>query len=127
MTSHAARLYALVAAVLVFFVAWAAIAAHPWQTQQAVKQDPRLVALQLREQRLRADARAVQRVLDRRWAAYRAQLAVRKRQIVAVKAAQARTQAAALASAAAASTPAAYSAPPVRVVTLPPVTITRTS
>ena len=33
MTNHVARLYALVAAVLVFFVAWAAIAAHPWQTR----------------------------------------------------------------------------------------------
>ena len=127
MTSHTARLYALVAAVLVFFVAWATIAAHPWQAQKAAAQDPRLTALQLREQRLRADAQAVKRVLDRRWATYRAQLALRKQEIVAVKAAQARSQAASVASAPAYAAPASYSAPPVRVVTLPPVTITRSS
>jgi hypothetical protein len=108
MTSHAARLYALVAAVFVFFVAWAAIAAHPWPAQKAAAADPRLASLQLREQRLRAESLAVRRVLDRRWAAYRRQLALRR---------QATRR---LASA-------AVAAPPVRVVTLPPLTVTRTS
>ncbi len=130
MTSHAARLYALVAAVLVFFVAWAAIAAHPWGTQKAATQDPRLAALQQREKRIRAESLAVQRIVDRRWAAYRAQLALRRQDIAALKAAQAK---ASLASAQAASVPATApapapaAAPSVRVVTLPPVTITRTS
>ena len=66
MTSHTARLYALVGAVLVFFVAWAAIAAHPWQKQSAAPQDPRLAALQAREQRLRAEV--ARRQADRRQA-----------------------------------------------------------
>ncbi len=119
MTSPLARLYALVASVLVFFVAWASIAAHPWQTHTAATQDPRLAALQQREQRLRAESLAVKRVVDRRWAAYRAQLALRKQAIASISAANAKAQTASPASAAA--------APPVRVVTLPPLTITRTS
>jgi hypothetical protein len=107
MTSHTARLYALVASVLVFFVAWAAIAAHPWPARKAAVQDPRLASLQQREQRLRAESLAVRRVLDSRWATYRKQLALRQR---------------------AARRPApTTSAPPVRVVTLPPLTVTRTS
>lgn len=136
MTNHAARLYALAGAVLVFFVAWAAIAAHPWRTQAATAgQDPRLAALQIREQRLRAEALAVQRIVDKRWAVYRAQLVERKRAIAAVQAANARARAASLASArvptysapsSGGSAPAA-AAPAVRIVTLPPVTITRTS
>ncbi len=126
MTSHVARLYALVAAVLVFFVAWAAIAAHPWRTKtSAATADPRVAALQLREQRLRAEALAVKRVVDRRWAAYRAQLALRKREIASINARNAKARA----SLASASTAGAVSAaaPSVRIVTLPPLTITRTS
>jgi hypothetical protein len=130
MTSHTARLYALVGAVLVFFVAWAEIAAHPWRTQTAAVRDPRLAALQTREQRIRAEALAVKRVVDRRWAVYRAQLALRRREIAAVRAANATTRAASAASArtvASTAAPAPAAAPPVRVVTLPPLTITRTS
>jgi len=108
MTSHVARLYALVTAVVVFFVAWATVAAHPWRAQKTTAQDPRVAALQLRQQRVRAESLAVQRVLDRRWATYRAQLAARKQQAAQIAAAPA-------------------AAPPVRVVTLPPLTITRTS
>lgn len=109
MTNQVARLYALAAAVAVFFVAWATVAAHPWQSHKAAASDPRVAALQLREQRIQAKSLAVKRVVDRRWATYRAQLSAR------------RQQAAQLASAP------AVAAPPVRVVTLPPVTITRTS
>ncbi len=133
MTNHVARLYALVGAVLVFFVAWAAIAAHPWQTQTATTaQDPRLAALQVREQRLRAESLAVKQIVDKRWAVYRAQLALRKQEIKAIQAANAKARSAALASAPApapAPAPAAASAPApsVRVVTLPPLTVTRTS
>ena len=42
MTSHVARLYALAVGLLVFFVAWAAVAAHPWKTSTRPPQDPRL-------------------------------------------------------------------------------------
>ena len=121
MTSHVARLYALVAAVLVFFVAWAAVAAHPWRATSSAASDPRLAALQLREQRLRAESLAVKRIVDRRWAAYRVQLALRKRQVAAIETRKAKARAAL------ASAPAAATAPSVRVVTLPPLTITRTS
>ena len=126
MTSHVARLYSLAAAILVFFVAWAAIAAHPWQTHKTAAQDPRYAALQLREQRLRAESLAVKRILDKRWAAYRAQLALRKHEIASINAANAKARTASLASAPAAVSGGGY-APSVRVVTLPPLTITRTS
>lgn len=116
-TSH--RLYAVVIAVVVFFVSWAAVAAKPWAT---AKPDPRLAALAQREQRLRADAKLVQRVVDRRMAAYRVALKARKAQIAA---AQARSAQAAQVRSAQAAQPAAT--PTVRVVNLPPLTITRTS
>jgi hypothetical protein len=105
-TSH--RVYAVVIAVVVFCVSWATVAARPWV---AAKPDPRLAALAQREQRLRADATLVQKVVDHKMAAYRLALAARKRQIAA---AQAQAQLAA-------------AAPQVRVVNLPPLTITRTS
>jgi hypothetical protein len=101
-TDRVARLYAAVGAVLVFFLAWAGIAARPWVEQPP---DPRVAALEQREQRLQRDATLVQQVVDRRWAAYRASLA------------QSRTQAAA----------ATAPAPSVRVVSLPPVATTRSS
>jgi hypothetical protein len=97
MTDHVARLYALAVAILVFFVAWAAVAARPWATTSEATPNPRVQALIVKQQRVRADALAVHRVL-----------AARRRQ-------------AALAS----TTP--PPAPSVRVVTLPPLTITRTS
>jgi hypothetical protein len=97
MTDHLVRVYAAAAALAAFFVAWAGIAARPWVTQRS---DPRMAALELREQRLQRDAELVQQVLDRRWAAYRTALT------------RSATQA---------------KAPPVRVVTLPPVATTRSS
>jgi hypothetical protein len=98
MTDHTARLYAFALSVLVFVVAWATAAAHPWGTTTAAKPDPRVAALAAKERRVRAEALAVRRVLSRR-----------------------RQQAAAAASAPVAAPP------PVRIVTLPPLTITRTS
>ena len=98
MTNHTARLYALAVAILIFFVAWAAVAARPWARTAAPAPDPRVQALIAKQQRVRAEALAVQKVLA------------------------ARRNKAALASAAA---PAPR--PSVRVVTLPPLTITRTS
>jgi hypothetical protein len=104
MTKHLLRMYAASAALAAFFLAWAGIAARPWVEQP---RDPRLAALEQREQRLQRDAALVQRVVEGRWAAYRAALA------------RSRTQP----TAAAAPVP----APPVRVVTLPPVATTRSS
>lgn len=102
MTNHVVRLYATAASLAAFFLAWAGIAAHPWAT---APRDARLAALSQREQRLQRDARLVQQVVDRRWAAYRAALAQSRR---------------------AATAPPA-DAPSVRVVTLPPIATTRSS
>jgi hypothetical protein len=101
MTSRVARLYAAAGAVAAFSVAGAGIAARPWTTPAP---DPRLVALEQREQRLQRDALLVQQVVDRRWDAYRTALA--------------RSRAAATAP---------PPAPTVRVVTLPPIATTRSS
>jgi hypothetical protein len=98
MTDHVARIYALAIAVLVFFVAWAAVAARPWASSAApATPDPRVQALIVKQQRVRAEALTVRRVL-----------AARRQQ-----------------AAAPASTPTPV--PSVRVITLPPLTITRTS
>jgi hypothetical protein len=107
MTSHVGRLYALAVALLVFFLVWATVAARPWATASP---DPRLAALVAREQRVRLQSVAVRRLVSHRWAVYRVRLKQRQSQIAA-----ARTRIAA--------------APPpsVRVVTLPPLTVTRTS
>lgn len=111
MTSHAGRLYGLAAALFAFFVLWAAIAAHPWAASTT---DPRLVALAQRERRLRADAVLVHQIVSRRLVDYHRVLAKRRAEIVAAKAAPS------------APAPAAV-APNVRIVTLPPLVITRTS
>ncbi len=108
MTSHTGRLYALAVALVVFFLTWAVIAARPWV---AAKPDPRLAALTVREQQLRRESIAVQRLVQQRWAIYRVQLRQRQAQVSAVR----QTQLVAAA------------APAVRVVTLPPLTVTRTS
>jgi len=109
MTDRVTRLSTLVVAVLVFVVAWAAIAARPWA---ATKPDPRLAALAQREAILRADAKLVRQIVSARAAAYRSALSARQTQIASSKS---RTLAA------------AASAPSVRVVNLPPLTITKTS
>ena len=121
MTNHVARLYAVAGAILVFLVAWAGAAAHPWQqTHHAQATDPRVAALQLREKRLRNESVRVQRIVDRRWARYRHALAQRKKEIAAAKKQQ-------QAWAAAAASSSASAAPSVHVVTLPPLTTTKTS
>jgi hypothetical protein len=113
MTSHVARLYALALALLVFFLTWATVAARPWARSSNGVPSAQLAALTAREQRLRHESLVVQRIVHRRWAVYRAQLKQRQAQIAAAQQAQL----------AAASAP----APSVRVVTLPPLTVTRTS
>jgi hypothetical protein len=107
-TSH--RLYAVVLALVVFLLTWAAVAARPWA---AAAPDPRIAALAQREQRLRADAKVVERIVAQRMADYQVALTQRRAQI-----AQARSLRPAAAPATAAS---------VRVVNLPPLTVTRSS
>ena len=106
MTSHTGRLYALALALVAFFLAWAVVAAHPWATTAG---DPRLRALAARDAQLRREAKLVNQVVAQRWALYRTELRARRAQI------------------AAAATVAPVSSPAVRVVNLPPLTITRTS
>ena len=79
MTNHLGRLYAAAGTIVVFFVLWATVAAHPWTSPaQVTPQDPRLLALTRREKALRARAAAVKHVVDRRWTAYERRL--RRRQ-----------------------------------------------
>jgi hypothetical protein len=106
MTSHAGRLYALAASLVVFFLAWAVIAAHPWG---APKADPRLAALAAREARLKHEAALVEQIVAARWATHRAELKLRRSQIAAARTGSTATTAS------------------VRIVNLPPLTITRTS
>ena len=104
MTNHTGRLYALALGLVVFFLAWAAVAARPWATTTA---DPRLKALAAREAQLRQEAKLVGKIVAQR--AQLAQLARvnRSRQL--------------------ASATVAVAAPAVRIVNLPPLTVTRTS
>jgi len=106
MTSHVGRLYALALALLVFFLTWALVAARPWAAKAFAQDDPRLAALAAREEKLRRQSELVRRIVGRRWALYRRQLAARKAEL-------------------ATATPAR--APSVRVVNLPPITVTKSS
>jgi len=126
MTSHVGRLYALAIALVVFFLTWATVAERPWTTRSATRTDPRTAALAAREQRLRHESIVVARIVRHRWAVYRIQLRRRQQQIAAVN--RANAAAARQAQVAASATPAAAAAAPsVHVVSLPPLTITRTS
>ena len=110
MTSHVGRLYALALALLVFFVAWSVFAARPWVS--TAKADPRMTALAVREQRIRHESVVVRRIVRRRWTVYRAALKQR-RALIAARQAQ--------------LTAVPVAGPSVRVVNLPPLTVTRTS
>ena len=127
MTSHVGRLYAFALALLVFFLTWATVAAHPWAAPASPRADPRAAALVARQLRLRHESVVVARIVRRRWAIYRKQLRRRQHVIAAVN--RANAAAARQAQLAASAVPSGYPAPTpsVRVVSLPPVTITRTS
>jgi hypothetical protein len=107
-TSHTGRLYALAIALVIFFLIWAGVAARPWATANS---DPRLAALALRQRQLTRESLVVRGIVQHRWAVYRVQLRRRHVQIAAAHQAQL----------------AAATTPPVRIVSLPPLTITRTS
>ena len=102
MTNHVARLYAAAGAILALFLAWAGIAAHPWQSDQKAPATTSVdsQALAAYERRLKKDARLVRQVVRRRAAEARA-----ARQAAAVRG-----------TASSSWSP----APSVRVVTLPP-------
>jgi hypothetical protein len=132
-TNHAGRVYALGLALVVFFLAWAVVAARPWSTAAT---DPRLKALAIREVQLRREARLVNEIVSQRWTAYRVALRARRAEIAALKrhaselAAASRARVTAYAptpASASASASAPAPSPGVRIVTLPPLTITRTS
>ena len=74
MTSHHGRLYAIALALVVFFLAWAVVAARPWATASA---DPRLRTLTIRQAQLQHEAKLVQKVVAARWARYRVRLKAR--------------------------------------------------
>jgi hypothetical protein len=92
MTDHVVRLYVAAASILVLFLAWAVIAAHPWPAGRAA--DPRLAALAAHERAYRQEVALVKTLLARKPAAPAAPAAAQ---------------------------------PAVRVVTLPPLTITHVS
>jgi hypothetical protein len=129
MTSHVGRLYTLALALVVFFLTWATVAAHPWSAHATPRADPRAAALAARQLRLRHESLVVAGIVHRRWAIYRKQLRMRQQRIAAVNRsnAAAARQAELAASAAAAPAVPSAAAPSVRVVSLPPVTVTRTS
>ena len=98
MTNHVVRLYAVALTLAVLFLTWAVVAAKPWATQAAEKKDPRLVALERREARLRKQSVRVNRVVKQRFARYERRLAKRQREIATIEAANAAAAAAASAA-----------------------------
>jgi hypothetical protein len=122
MTNHVARLYAVALALVVLFLTWAVVAARPWAAS-AAEQDPRIVALERREAKLRRKSIRVERQVKHRFAAYEVRLRKRKRAIAAVQAANA---SAAAAAPAVSSAPSA-AAPAVASVSLPPITSSSSS
>jgi hypothetical protein len=76
--SETARLYTITVAILVFFVVWAGVAAHPWTGPRPVaRTDPRTAALTAREAHLLHRTRAARRALIGRWTRYQHRLAAR--------------------------------------------------
>ena len=131
MTNHVGRLYSAALALLVFFILWVGIAAHPWA---ATTTDPRIAALAAREQQLRHDSVVVKKIVAARWSVYKVQLAERNKAIAAAARRQSRLNAANAAAAAVAPqsqlamvASSSSASPAVRIVNLPPLTITRTS
>ena len=143
MTNGLARVYAVLVAVVAFFVAWAAVAAHPWRPPP---HDPGLFALRERQLQVKHDAERVRLVLTRRYAAYRLAYRRRERAIAGVRAEQRRLDALAAATRAryltsaasrtvtvytgapaAQPTPAAAPATAPPLVSVPPVTSSHTS
>jgi len=138
MTDATRRLSVLAVAILVLFLSWAFVAARPWAARSATPPDPRVRELVARELRLRHDAVLVRRLVEGRWRHYRVALRHRTAEIALVRARHRRALSAAAAAqrtarqaasvqSSAPSYSSGSSAPPVRIVTLPALTITRSS
>ena len=126
------RLSSFTAALVIFALAWWTVGARPWQPEAKEKVDPRLLALQEREAELRQQAEDARRLLKERWESYRHRLKLRQKAIAAAERRHRRElKRAKLAAEAAARAPrvvtVSVSAPSVHVVSLPPVTKTKTS
>lgn len=76
------RTATLATTLIVLIAACGAIAAKPWV---AAPVDPKVAALHAREQRAQEAAAAAKRIVDQKWAKYRANLAARRRQIAAAE------------------------------------------
>jgi uncharacterized membrane protein YgcG len=76
MKSTVGRLYVAAIAVLVFFLFWATVSAHPWAG--AAKVDPRVADLQAREHNVRVEVAKAKAAVTHRWAVYNKKLKHRK-------------------------------------------------
>ena len=76
MKSTVGRLYVAAIAVLVFFLFWATVSAHPWAS--AAKVDPRVADLQTREHNVRVEVAKAKAAVNHRWALYNKKLKHRK-------------------------------------------------
>jgi hypothetical protein len=77
-TSHIGRIYVVAGALVVLFLGWAAVAAHPWDPAPV---DPRAAALDERRAQVRQEAADARRIVAARWERYEARLAGRRRAI----------------------------------------------
>ena len=78
MTNHIGRIYAVAGALLVLFLGWAAIAAHPWDSTPV---DPRVAALNEHRAKVQHDAARAKKIVAVRWKRYETRLADRKREV----------------------------------------------
>ena len=81
MKSQIGRVYILAIALLLFFVLWATVSAHPWSSKAAV--DPRVAKLQAREQQVKKEVQRARKVVTARWKNYNRDLQRRQAQIAA--------------------------------------------
>jgi uncharacterized MAPEG superfamily protein len=86
-TNAIGRFWAVALALVVFFVLWVVLAAKPW-VSSSTPTDPRLAALQAREQKTQNRALAAQQTLNKRWATYRSALIRQKGSLTAQQRAQ---------------------------------------
>ncbi len=78
MPNHIGRIYVIAGALVVLFLGWAAVAAHPWD---ATPVDPRVAALNDRRVQVNQQAAEAKRIVAARWKRYERRLAVRRRAV----------------------------------------------
>jgi hypothetical protein len=79
MKSTVGRLYVAAIALLVFFLFWATVSAHPWAS--AAKVDPRVTDLQAREHNVRVEVAKAKAAVNHKWALYNKKLKHRQKAI----------------------------------------------